>query len=157
MPACHGRTNEKDILTLGWLVKVVGILFPLVIMVIAVLFIQSFPRPLRNSYPSSRPITVEQEQTVRNRLSGVVVTEILVLALIVRSWIFPWRIRRFLAAEIALFFWTGLMGIIATHNGALLSIHALALMFVLMLLIPFVLFGLTARKIFLNIRSVWTC
>lgn len=136
--------------------KAVGILFPAAIMIVSVLFIQSFPSPARNSYPTARPITVAQEETIRNRVSGVVIAEILVLALITRPWIFPWRIRRFIAAGAALFLWTGLMMVIAMHNGALLSLHAITLMFVLFFMIPFVIAGLVARKIFFRIRKSLT-
>lgn len=125
---------------------VIGILLPVVLLLVASILIQLSPRPLRNSYPPSS-ITIEREETVRDRMTIAVAIEILVMSLILQPWRFPWTLTRFVIGEAVLFVWSGLMGAIAMHGGALLALHALVLMAISLFFLPGMILVLIGRKI----------
>jgi len=104
--------------------------------------------PNRAYQATSSDQMAHAEGRLRDRVSIMVLFEILALTLIIRPWEFPWSAVRFLFAEVALLPWGALVIPMSMHMGRLMAYHALAMMGLLGFVIPLCIVSLGTRYLF---------
>lgn len=134
------------------MLRLLWLLAPLLLAAALVAAIHRLPDPLANEYRSraseAPELRAAREATVRARISLLVVFEIFAAALLLRPWERSRRIRRLVALEFLLVPLTGLMMALAMHTGRLLALHAIVLMALAGLLVPFAILAATVRERF---------
>lgn len=126
---------------------------PWLLAFVLLLVIQQAEEPLRNAYGYAQNGTTPTpgaESHVRDRVSIMVILEIFALTLIVRPWDFPWRVGRFLLAEVVFLMWGSVIVAMSMHMGALMAYHALGIMVLLGLFLPICVIVLFMRDLLIE-------